>query len=282
MSHEPSKNTPEDILHSLVNAAYNRAKYWAGVVLFMQVALFIGGVVAVFFSGFSLTYPWVAVPLAMLSAAFAARAGGCKTVAESLKRHLESWSGFGRQPSMRMLADFRQELPRSLPAEVDQLLRQGNTYASTGPAGGKRAAENLCESSWFSYHLAGWCANALSVVFSVTLVLALAFLFFLATEVPSTTARVYAAKCVSATLLFMMSGGAWRAWQGYKSFSARAKEIDTAAALLAAEATPDVCEVQRLWGEYQLARACAPLIPTWVWRLRRDRLDEGHKTLRMR
>jgi hypothetical protein len=276
------KYSPETLLDSLVNAAYDRAKFWAGIILIMQALLFAGGVVAVFSARFSLSYPWVAVPLAMISAALGARASECKGLAESLKRHLENWSGFGRPLSNRMLADFRQKLPRSLPPEVDRLLREGNTYASKEQPGARRAADNLSESSWFSQHLAGWCAAALGVVFFVTLGSSLGLLFYAATNAPGTTASVLAAKCVSATLLFMMSGGAWRSWQGYKGFSARAKEIDDAAGALAATDSPDVCEVQRLWGEYQLARASAPLIPTWVWRLRRDRLDKDHKNLRTR
>jgi hypothetical protein len=276
------KRSPEELLDSLVNAAYDRAKFWAGIVLGIQALLFIGGVVAVFFSRFSLSYPWLAVPLAMISSALGARASEFKGLAESLKRRLENWSGFGRPLSKRMIADFRQELPNSLPLEVDQLLREGNTYASTEQPGARRAADNLSESSWFSHHLADWCAAALGVVFFVTLGSSLALLFYAAASVPGTKAGILAAKCVSATLLFMISGGAWRAWQGYKRFSVRAKEIDREAGALAAVESPDVCEVQRLLGEYQLARAAAPLIPTWVWRLRRHRLDEDHKNLRAR
>lgn len=267
-------------MDSLVNAAYDRAKWWAGLVLILQVLLFVGGVVAVFAPQFSLTYPWIAVPLAMINAAIAGRAGECKGDAESLKRRLEFWAGFGRPLSGRMLADFRQKLPHSLPPEVDRLLREGNTYASAQPPGPKRAAENLGESAWFSRHLAGWCATALSFVFWITLGSALALLFYSAISLTGSHAGVSAAKCVSATLMFILSGGAWRAWQGYKSFSSRAKEIDDEAARLAATANPDVWEVQRLWGEYQLARSAAPLIPTWVWKLRRHRLDSDHKTLR--
>lgn len=276
------KKSPEEFLDSLVNAAYDRAKFWAGVVLCMQALLFVGGVLAVFFSRFSLNYPWVAVPLAMLSAVLSTKANECKRLAESLKRQLESWAGFGRPLSLRMIADLRQKLPDTLPPEVDQLLREGNTYASTEKPGPRRAADNLCESSWFSHHLAGWCASVIGGVFLVALMSSLGLLFYVAVEVPANSAGVYAAKCVSATMLFIMSGGAWRAWQGYRSFSARTKEIDSDAARLADEEAPDICEVQRLLGEYQLARASAPLIPTWVWRLRRHRLDEDHKNFRMR
>lgn len=282
MSHSCPKETPEKILHSLVNASFDRAKFWAGIVLTLQALLFIGGVAAVFCSGFSLSYPWVAVPLAMISSALGAHANVCKGSAESLKRSLENWSGFGRPLSKRMLADFRQDLPTSLPPALDELLREGNTYASTEKPGAKRTADNICESSWFSHHLAQYCASALGVVFFVTLASSLSLLFYAAAGMPGTTASVLAAKCISATLLFMMSGGAWRAWQGYKSFSARAKEIDAEVSALAATDAPDVCDVQRLLGEYQLARASAPLIPTWVWRLRRQRLDENYKNFRAR
>ena len=98
------KRSPEELLDSLVNAAYDRAKFWAGIVLGIQALLFIGGVVAVFFSRFSLSYPWLAVPLAMISSALGARASEFKGLAESLKRRLENWSGFGRPLSKRLIA----------------------------------------------------------------------------------------------------------------------------------------------------------------------------------
>ena len=275
-----SKKSPEEVLHSLVNAAYDRAKFWAGFVHLSQTVLFVGGVVAVFTSRFSLAYPWVAVPVAMICSILAAYASECKGLAESLKRRLENWSGFGRPLSTRMLADFRQKLPGGLAPEFDQLLREGNTYASPEQPGPRRSAQNLSESAWFSHHLAGWCASALGVILFLTLCSSLSLLLYSAISVPSTTAAVLAAKCISATLLFMLSGGAWRAWRSYMSFSTRAKEIAAEAADLAAEDATDVGEVQRLWGEYQLARASAPLIPTWVWRLRRRRLDEDHKNFR--
>ena len=83
------------------------------------------------------------------------------------------------------------------------------------------------------------------------------------------------AKFVAATLLFLISVGTLRSWLAYAALSQKAGDIDGEAGRLVAAGKVDAFEAQRLLAEYQLARASAPLVPTWVWRLHRESLNKN-------
>lgn len=209
------------------------------------------------------------------------RAGKFKGTAELLKRHHEYFTGFGKAPSNTQLADLRQKLRIKLAPDEDNLLSEGMTYASNEGPGPKRVLENLSESSWFTKHLAHYCWTRLGLVFCASIVVAISLLIVSATSLSGTDAGVKTAKCVSSTLLFLMSVGMMRTVLAYKKLEESAGKIDEGACrLLEQYEQPTVFESQRLLAEYQLARASAPLVPTWVWKVERDTLNENWKTKR--
>lgn len=239
----------------------------------LQGGLYVAGVVAVFWPNITLAYPWVAVPLALVGAEIARRAAMYKGLAETAKRHHEYFAGFGTTPSGGQLADLRQSLRKELSAEANELLKKGITYASDEPHGPRRVLENLSESAWFTKHLASKCVLLVASTIIITLVVAISALLWSAQTLGSTPTGVAAAKAIAATFLFLISVGSIRSWAGYAKLSQKAKETDTeACALLKGE--PTEFDSQRLLGEYQLARASAPLIPTWVWKMCRGSLNE--------
>ena len=265
----------EGIVEGVVNRAYDKAKRWAGSVIGLQTTLFIAGVAAIFFPGFTLSYPWIALPLALVGAWMSGQSAKFKGMAECAKRQHEYLAGFGVAPSGAMLADLRVSLPKELPQELDCLLREGITYSSGKLPGAVRVLENLCESGWFTKHLANWCACGLRAMFLGTVVIAVGLLLLSATSLSGTPVGVVAAKFVAATLIFLISIGTLRSWLAYASLSQKAGDIDASAERLLASGDLDSFEAQRLLAEYQLSRASAPLVPTWVWRLRRDTLNKN-------
>lgn len=266
---------PGRIVESLVNQSYDKAKRWAGSVIILQTALFIAGTIAIFVPKITPGYPWVALPLALVGAWMSGRAAKFKGMAERAKRQHEYLAGFGVAPSRGMLADLRVSLAKELPQETDRLLREGITYSSGKPPGAERVLENLCESGWFTKHLADWCACTLRALFLGTVGIAITLLLLSATSLSGTPVGVVAAKFVAATLIFLISVGTLRSWLAYASLSQKAGDIDAAAERLLASGDLDSFEAQRLLAEYQLSRASAPLVPTWVWRLLRDTLNKN-------
>ena len=271
----PASHDCVDVVEGLVNQAYDKAKWWAGSTIALQAALFVAGVAAIFVARFTLSYPWIALPVALVAALISARASKLKGMAERAKRQHEYLAGFGHVPSRGMLADLRVSLGRELPVETDRLLRKGITYSSGKLPGAERVLENLCESAWFTKHLADWCARALRALFVGTVAVAVALLLLSATSLSGTPVGIVAAKFVAATLIFLISIGTLRSWLAYAALSQKASDVDIEAGRLLNGGNPDAFEAQRLLAEYQLARASAPLVPTWVWRLRRDFMNKN-------
>lgn len=266
-----------EVLEILVNRAYDRAKCWSAVVLGLQALIFLAGIVAVFAPRFTLSYPWIALPLAAATAYIAGRASGYKGLAERAKRQHEYLVNFGYKPSGGQLADLRQSLQRALAPEMHALLKAGISYSSVQPYGTKRTLENLSESAWFTKHLASICARWVGFTFVTTLTIAISLLLWSAHTAAGSSAGIATAKGVAATLMFLVSVGSIRGWLGYQSLSLRAGDIDAEAGRLGKSEDPPLFETQRILAEYQLIRASAPLIPTWMWRLHRDSLNENWK-----
>ena len=111
----PNKHTDHDCvdaIEGLVNQAYDKAKWWAGSVIGLQAALFVAGIAAIVFTEFTLSYPWIALPLALLGTVMAGRAAKFKGMAERAKRQHEYLAGFGVAPFPRDARRFaRQSWP---------------------------------------------------------------------------------------------------------------------------------------------------------------------------
>lgn len=274
MNLAPTTPEPPTVLVRLQNAAYQKAKFWTGALVGLQAFLFAGGLVSIFSTGWSVSYPWLAFPLAVAGALMASRATHLKARAELLKRQNEFLDGLGTTPSPRTLANLQAELPPDLKPEVDRLLTEGVTFVSTEPVGLARALDNLCESAFFSHHLARLCAGYLLALMIVTGVVAVSFLLFCLHTLHDASAGVTAARAVAATLVFLISVGTLKSWHGYARFSANADRAHEEAARLLKVADLDPCDAHRAIAEYQLARAGAPMIPTFVWEIHRDRLNQ--------
>lgn len=266
-----------DVLGTLVNRAYDRAKLWAGAGLVLQGTLFGAGVLAIFWPSVTLSYPWVAMPLALVGAEIARRASNYKGMAETAKRQHEQVVGFGIKPSTGQLADLRQSLQKEMTPEADQLFKLGITYASNAPYGPRRALENLCESAWYTRHLASRCVLWVGATVLISLTVAISLLLWSAASLGGTTAGLAAAKSVAATFTFLISVGSIRSWVGYAKIGQKAKDIDSEACKLLSRRDAEACDAQRLLTEYQVARASAPLVPTWIWKIHRTSMNEDWK-----
>ncbi len=268
------------ILEKLVNLHFKKAKVWGGTHVLLQVLLYLAGVVAVFVPSVTTSYPPVALVLALIGAWLSGQASKFKGVADSLKRQHEYWQGLGPSPPTGLLADMRVNITGDLSEEENRLLREGLTFSSSKAVGPARVLENLSESTWFTKHLAGWCATALCTVFVLTLTGAVILLLVSAASLGDLTVRVAAAKCVAATFTFLLSIGVVRSWLAFSRYSQKAGEIEAEAQRLLKTGNADTLTAQRVLGEYQLLRASAPLIPTWVWEWQRNKLNDNWRELK--
>jgi hypothetical protein len=273
MESSPPLDPARESLLTVETFIFERAKCCLGALFVLQGFMFVGGLAAIFFPTVSLNYPFIAFPIAILHLWISQRAARFKGAADECKRKHELLEGFGKKPSGKWLANFRLEYRGTLKPKVDALLREGITYASKEPEGARRVLENVAESAWFSHHLARWCANALLVSLTIIGVGLVVVLLFVVASTAQMESREAASRAVAATFLFLISLGMVKACISYQKFSKKADKADDEATSQLKSESPSDFDALRILSEYQIARASAPMIPTWVWKINKKHLN---------
>ncbi|HSH37964.1 MAG TPA: hypothetical protein VK993_04190 [Chthoniobacterales bacterium] len=225
--------------------------------------------------------------LAVLAEALMWNSDRWKSAAQRLHRNLDFEDSLGWKISNTELADAFARYSGNLEAFVSN--PKGTYFASTEPPGAKRAIENVQESSWWSEHLSetmGWLFTGLIVLIIIGCVVLLNVSIDTITPAVSAAAEAggggsavavvsaSVVKIVTSFVLFILTYGVLRYAAGYFSFSLKAKSVkERAEALLENNALSDIHAI-KLWQDYHLARAAAPLLPNWVWRVREKKLNE--------
>lgn len=146
-------------------------------------------------------------------------------------------------------------------------------FASKEPAGPVRALWNVSESAWWTKHLAQsmatycWGTVILGIIVSFIILI-------VALQATSThTTQVNVARIVTALLMLFLSLGLIKLAIGYSSLSKNSGSSE-AAAERALQTTPEELSAFKVMYDYHLNRAADPLIPTWIWKMRRDELNQ--------
>lgn len=266
----------EEILTELIGVAYHKAKVWRTWSIVLKAAIFVYGFIAIFIPNLAVAYSLVMLGIIGLTFWIEIKYSDFKGIAESLKRKHELLEGFDKKPSIGEMTHLKMDIPDTLSEKLSDISRRGITFASRKPKGAKRVLENLCECAFFSHHEAKFCATGLLAIFTVTLIISLMLLYACASLASVSPIAATAAKCISSTLAFLISVGVLRSFFAYNSFSRKAKATDDRATALLAAGDPKECDVHDLLSEYQISRAGAPLIPTWVWRRLSEKLNANY------
>lgn len=151
-------------------------------------------------------------------------------------------------------------------------------FKSARPPGTLRAAENLIESSWWSKQLATMTANLLRTICASVVLVAFITLLLLLTAKPTTLDSQIAAQFVVAGLALLYSLGLFRIANSYASFAADCHDIWLQLIAAATTSTFTESNVSQSWRQYHISRALAPMIPSFLWRVRRDKLAKAFHT----
>jgi hypothetical protein len=88
-------------------------------------------------------------------------------------------------------------------------------------------------------------------------------------------------RVVTSVILLIFSLGLFRFMLGYYSLARASERIEEAAKTLVAHPPVENIGILKLWQDYQLVRASAPIIPTWIWKRREKKLNELRTTYRV-
>ena len=276
-------NTSNQVKHNpraLCQVYFTLAKRWARFSFICKLAGFLIGVLTVLLPLVPAYVPVLVFMLAMIADWLAWRSDTNKGTAEALLRKLDGRDSFGWPISRAELSDL---LMRS-PSKVDKLVvakaLSEEYFASEEPPGTLRALENLQESAWWSKHLSErmrsyYLAGTCLLVGIAVLVLLVSIQTIDDKQTLSSLGRI-----VTSVLTLVFSLNLFRSVLGYHNFSVKAGQIEKSTENLLTSQGVQESEVIKLMSEYQLARASAPLLPTWLWNRMEDELNATWKQYR--
>ena len=264
LRHDPRK---------LCNACFSLAKRWWGAALFFKACVILVSAVVIWFSVLSKASPFLALSLALASEWFAWRSDRAKSIAETLLRKLDYRDAFGWEISKSKLSDVLARSGGKLRKRIPPEDHRENYFASSESVGLVRALQNLQESAWWSKHLAEKMGR---YTLAGTIVATLGSLLILVTTVgtlQSFEVRASVGRVVTAVLMLAVSLGLVRLTLGYYDFSPRAHRTEERATEFLKGGCTEIDAI-KLYNDYHLDRAVAPLVPDRVWKWNRDQLNE--------
>ena len=274
MSQEQPKNDIIDKLKKFQSAEYILAKRYAAAFWISQIILLGAAVVFVVYPLDILVCTITGFVSALIVAFCSYKSDKHKSNAENAKRKHEFSDAFGILPYKLDLASLECNIPENTLSSVSNELLEGIAYYTKEPEGDKRALEELCESAWFSFEFANKCKNFLGVISLLIGVLVYILGSYFAEYCESVATVKMASKIVSAILLFIISSGLLYNFSGYYNFAKICEKIASSAERMLDQEKIERIYVIMLMSEYQLYRAQAPLIPTFLWKKKRKRLNE--------
>ncbi|MES3035499.1 MAG: hypothetical protein V4813_15975 [Gemmatimonadota bacterium] len=248
-------------------------RFWA-VSSIMKLLVFAVGAWATFAVHSSIYAPQVMLLLAIASEGLHVVSDTKKSAAETLLRSLDICRSFGRDISEADKRDLLADLPRELRKRFAMQPRADVYFSSEMSPGPHAAIQNLLESAWYTRRQASAMVTLNLAVIALLLSLSIFALILAVRGTSSLPIQEQVIKHVTAWLMLLVSLGLIRnAWSYFRLFL-RSQRTESACRHLVGG---DVSEADALrqWYEYQVARAGAPMLPAWLWKLMRTGLDES-------
>lgn len=252
----------------------DQSKRWWGAALICQ-----GLIVAI---NFFITFANVWVQPAALVAGLLAiiytliqwRSDSFKRTSDSVKRKSELSDGLGWPITGKEISDLLATTPKSIREKI-RLPSGSAYYSSKAPKSPHRLVANVEESSWWSKHLAGSMVKGSAAISVIILALAISTMAITLESAPTQTTAENVAKVTTSVIVFLFSGGYFRLTFEYNRFAKEAENIENRADNLKKQNDVSDVEALKLLHDYQIIRAGSPLIPTWLWKMRRKDLNES-------
>jgi hypothetical protein len=253
---------------------HRAAKWWWGVALLLTFAVIMVGGVAVLVPASSDMLVYLAAALSLMSEVAGLRSDQIRGVAQSLHRKLDLCDSFGWPISREEYVDLLAHSPRSVKKRVLNAKPDGPYFASKAAPGPLRALQNVQESAWFSKHLAEWMFVICLSVMIAAVLLSIAALIVTLLNATERSQYSTVARIVTSLLVFLVSLGLSRMIMGYYAFFQGAARVEEKAKRLCETGETTEVDALKVYYEYHLARAAAPIIPEMLYELCRNELNE--------
>lgn len=274
MAAAPVRNNPISP-YALAKALDDCAKRWWGASLGAKSLGFMtGALISVMPSE---PVPFIVTACTLIAELCAYRSDAIKGSAEQFRRKLDLQDGFGWQIPSADHSDLVVRCSSWVKTRARTYPVNEPYFAATDPPGPVRALKNVCESTWWTKHLAQRMATYCWTIMVVGLIGSFIALIVALQATNTHTVQVNVARLVTAFLMLFLSLGVIKLALGYSSLSKNSESSERAADRALQAATPEELGAFKVIYDYHLNRAAGPLIPTWIWRMHRDELNQTWK-----
>jgi len=189
--------------------------------------------------------------------------------AEQIQRANELWTGIGQPIDCAMIADMRSQYSQFVERAKNIEQYQDDYFEVYGDPSPHLLVVQLRESAWWTYQLATTARKMVNIGSCAALAVSLSVIF-----ADSTLVRIYGLAISSIILIDVFYLG-FRFGKLATASNASFRNLD------ALMRSTDVTDRQAVISaaNYQFARGGGPLIPDWLWRIHRAKLQKAWKPL---
>ncbi len=270
-----------DLEHEM-RAAFAQAKWWWRRILVLYVAaIILAGASQMLLTGKCIAaVSFTTMAVALVTIAMRWRAANCYSTGECLRRALLQLDALGDDGRSAELAQLRAKAP---PRNDSEPLPLGSYFTSSAPIGWQRAVQHIHESAFYTQRLAHstgmLCAWTVVAVVALTALAVVAGLNGAMSAESVESARRLAN--VGCTVVGVVAGGTFADLaHGYFSLARGAERSFELAGALRKDPRPKFRNVVELVSTYDAALAAACPLPTFIYKMRRNRLDALWKSVR--
>jgi hypothetical protein len=252
-------------------------RYWAAS-LWVGGAVFVMGLLGIFWPDWSTAAAYVAALLTLLSFVLNQFFESSRAKAQELRRKLDLSDSFGWPINTDEYNDLLLRCSKWVKRQSKGRKPDGPYFDSKEPAGAKRALQNVRESAWWSehlsekmFHISSIVTYSLLLISIISLIATLAMVQYEVTKNLTVYSKI--ARAVTSLLMLAFSLNLIKLTISYYKFSkgsAKCKEAAIAQLKKNIRGLDDA--IIRMY-EYFIIRSTSPVLPTWVWKKHRDELN---------
>ena len=261
-------------IHLLYQTLFDHSKHLLGYSIFTRILVYLLGIIVLVFIPTFQQLPFLVAIFAMIAELLQWRSEYIKSIAESLLRKFEYHDGFGWPILKLEISDILARVPVNIRKSIPSQDPDYQYFESKEVVGPKRVIENLIESAWWSKHLSETAIHVFLTITLLTIIGSFAILIISIETVQNYSILTNVSRIVTSTLLLLFSLRLIRNTVDYYSLNRKAGQIETKANDILQSQNFDKDKILKVLIEYQFVRNSSPLIPTWIWKARRETLND--------
>lgn len=258
---------------TLSRCLMDKAKIWWGWTILLGACIFAVGAASIFFGAGANILGGVIIGLTVATYACQLRSCTWQARGDYLRRKRDMEDAFGWPVSNEEYSNLLITLSKRCRSKLESAAK-AEYFASNQPPGARRALDNLQESSWFSKHLANTAGHISLAVILLLVVVSITTLLVSLNSLEDHDLVVNIGRVVTSAIMLVISLDLVSLTLKYYDFSGQAGRIEKAAYEQLQKEQQDIVPALKLWQDYHVSRATGPMIPTWLWMLRRGDLNQ--------